>query len=1214
MLCTVLGPLSVNGSIPGSPQQRRLLAALAVHRRAPVSVDLLADVVWQGSPPTSAVNSLQSKVSRLRNAIGSDRVRRVPAGYLLHLDVGECDADRFEDLLTSAEGLEPVDKLAVLDEALALWRGSAFAEFADEEFARPAAVRFEQRRLTAHEWRLECLLALGRADDVLASTDELVVADPYRETFWAARIRALAMVGRTVDAVRCYQDVRTRFIDETGIEPSARLADLERAVLAGELTPPPPPGSATGGTADPGDPRRGPIGASSGGAVPGDDPAAPGGDGGAPPPAPPGSGGGARGGGDEPDDDGPGPIEPALSGRRPTTRYDADGRPVDPTAWRPLGASSFASPPLIQREDARGRVRAALEQSASGRPQVILLAGEAGIGKTRMVDIAIASARGAGARVLTGRCIPDFRTPLGPLGSLAAALGIDPTRPLAGAGVTAASTRADPTDPTATATATTRAAGYGGGSGSRRGPEPAAERSDPPELDLVAIALDRDPTSATTALVRGLLDALGDTPTVLVLEDLHWADSDTATALDLLLAEAETRSAFGPLPLLIVGTHRPLDGAVPGHPTLDRIGRVSFADRVDLQPLDESGIAALLHAMTGLQPTSAMVRRLLGSSGGNPLVLLSILDRWINDGVVRTRAGVVDVRVGSGPDSGAPADLLSAVLERIDGLEPEVADVITATVLAPLAETVRSISTVVAVVAATLECSVDAVVDALTVAADRGLARLDGDAVRWVDPRLRQVLMDRLAVTRRAMLLRRLVGVLTEEPGSVEPGFSPPPALVVHVLDAARELERTWPSDELLAEWALRALDDSVRSGAWGDAAHQSNLAMEHGAVTLDDGTPLTFLAGTAHFRDHDESRARPALGRAVDHARSEGDVVTEGRALLVQHRIAMAITDSSTGTLDPEGASTELTNYVQRDSGADGALLRARGAAQLAEEAFARDDLDDARRHLAEARRLAAEDDLPVVLAEVDFAEGLIALGQLDLHLAERTLTSSVERALAADDPWVGSWGAGRLALRELLRGDLRRARRAIDRALDLQLPLRFWSELALTRALESSVTGAQGDWHRSTVLAEESELLAIRSAYPFAHAIALPVLACGAVIRGDAAEADAAIARLAADGGRLPWPFVALVEAGTDRLDLALERCSSRIHRLDRPLTLNWLPAIVAAGAVAAATGDERLADAVAPAVDATLARGIRLLPSWPVPLDDLWGALWRVPPSPS
>ena len=176
MLCTVLGPLSVNGSIPGSPQQRRLLAALAVHRRAPVSVDLLADVVWQGSPPTSAINSLQSKVSRLRNAIGSDRVRRVPAGYLLDLDVGECDADRFEDLLTSAEGLAPIDKLAVLDEALALWRGGAFAEFADEEFARPAAVRFEQRRLTAHEWRLDCPeLGCG-----------CVAADHGRVLAWAA--------------------------------------------------------------------------------------------------------------------------------------------------------------------------------------------------------------------------------------------------------------------------------------------------------------------------------------------------------------------------------------------------------------------------------------------------------------------------------------------------------------------------------------------------------------------------------------------------------------------------------------------------------------------------------------------------------------------------------------------------------------------------------------------------------------------------------------------------------------------------------------------------------------------------------------------------------------------------------------------------------------------------------------------------------------------
>lgn len=1142
MLCTVLGPLSVNGSIPGSPQQRRLLAALAVHRRAPVSVDLLGEVVWQGAPPASAINSLQSKVSRLRTSIGNERVRRVPAGYLLDLDVGECDADRFEDLLTSAEGLSPADKLQVLDEALALWRGGAFAEFADEEFARPAAVRLEQRRLAAHEWRLDCLLTLGRVDDVLASTEELVEVDPYRESVWAARIRAFALAGRTVEAVRCYQDVRRRFIDETGIEPSARLADLERAVLAGEIVP--------------SDDRPDRSGSGSGDH---DHSARPD----AEPPA------GARRD-DRPIEDRAAPPGGPRPGAPTPTPADGDGPHAGDAPWRPLAAPSLSAAPLVEREDARGRMRAALEQAASGRPAVVLFSGEAGIGKTRMVDIAVASARGAGARVLTGRCIPDFRTPLGPFGSLASALGIDPGRV-----------------------------------GEQPGAPPDAPAA---SSDLGALALERDPTSATTALVRALLDSLGGTLTVLVLEDLHWADSDTATALDLFLAEAETRAAFDDLQLLVVGTHRPLDGSTPGHPTLDRIGRVSFADRIELQPIAESGVAALLQGMTGLHPTSAMVRRLLTSSGGNPLVLLSILDRWVAAGAVRTRAGAVDVSLGTEPDAGAPADIVSSVLERLDQLDPTEVEILTVLLLAPLAETVRPISTVVGLVAATLECGVDVVVDALTVAAYRGLARLDGDAVRWTDPRLRGVLMDRLAVTRRAHLLRRLVAVLTEPDGFValDPDFAAPPALVVHVLYAARELERTWPADEVLAEWALAALEESVRTGAWGDAAHQSTVAMDHGASTLDDGTPLSLLAGTAHFRDHDESRARPALSRAVDHARADGDVITEGRALLVQHRIAMALTDSSTGTIDPLASSSELTRFVERDSGVDGALLRARGAAQLAEEAFARDDLDDAHRHLAEARRLAIDDDLPVVLAEVDFAEGLIALGQLDLTTADRTLTRSVDRALGAGDPWVASWGAGRLALRQLLAGDRRRARRAIDRALDLQLPLRFWSELALTRALEAAAAGAQGDWHRSMVLAEESERLAIRSAYPFAHAIALPVLACGAVAGGDADAADAALARLAEETGRQPWPFVALVEAGTGRVDQALERCTSRLHRLDRPLTLNWLPAVVAAGALAAQTGDERLADAVAPGIDGTHARGIRLLPGWPLPLEDLWHGL--------
>ena len=82
-------------------------------------------------------------------------------------------------------------------------------------------MRLEQRRLLAHEQRLEALLLADRPEDVLATTEDVLRTDPFREPFWAARIRALALTGRPIDAVRCYQTARDTFIEETGIEAGA---------------------------------------------------------------------------------------------------------------------------------------------------------------------------------------------------------------------------------------------------------------------------------------------------------------------------------------------------------------------------------------------------------------------------------------------------------------------------------------------------------------------------------------------------------------------------------------------------------------------------------------------------------------------------------------------------------------------------------------------------------------------------------------------------------------------------------------------------------------------------------------------------------------------------------------------------------------------------------------------------------------------------------
>ena len=119
----------------------------------------------------------------------------------------------------------------MLDEALGLWRGAAYAEFAHEEFARAEAVRLEELRAAAAVARLDALIGVGRADDAAADALHLIEADPFRDSVWDRRMRALHASGRTVDALRVFHDYRRLLADELGLEPSPELVALERALL-----------------------------------------------------------------------------------------------------------------------------------------------------------------------------------------------------------------------------------------------------------------------------------------------------------------------------------------------------------------------------------------------------------------------------------------------------------------------------------------------------------------------------------------------------------------------------------------------------------------------------------------------------------------------------------------------------------------------------------------------------------------------------------------------------------------------------------------------------------------------------------------------------------------------------------------------------------------------------------------------------------------------
>lgn len=171
-------------------------------------------------------------------------IRDEPAGYRLEVDAGAVDVTRFEALRARASASPAREALGLLDAAHALWRGPAYLEFVDRDFARPEAVRLDELRLAVTEDRAELRLELGDAEAAVAALEPLVDEHPLRERARSRLMTALYRAGRVGAALDRYQHYRRQLADELGLDPSPALQDLHARILNHELPgPAAPPGT-----------------------------------------------------------------------------------------------------------------------------------------------------------------------------------------------------------------------------------------------------------------------------------------------------------------------------------------------------------------------------------------------------------------------------------------------------------------------------------------------------------------------------------------------------------------------------------------------------------------------------------------------------------------------------------------------------------------------------------------------------------------------------------------------------------------------------------------------------------------------------------------------------------------------------------------------------------------------------------------------------------
>ncbi|MGW2394828.1 AfsR/SARP family transcriptional regulator [Streptomyces lydicamycinicus] len=224
----------------GGARLRALLAALALRPGRALSPELLIGDIWGADPPADAAGALQALVGRLRRALGHAEIASVDGGYRLCAEPEAVDLHRFERL--AAEGgraladADPARAAALLDDALALWRGPALADLPD---AGVEVARAERRRLDAQCTRLAADLALGRAAQALPTLLALCEDHPLDEPLQALRLQALRAAGRTAEALAAYEEIRVGLAERLGADPGPELRTLHAELL--RPAPPHPP-------------------------------------------------------------------------------------------------------------------------------------------------------------------------------------------------------------------------------------------------------------------------------------------------------------------------------------------------------------------------------------------------------------------------------------------------------------------------------------------------------------------------------------------------------------------------------------------------------------------------------------------------------------------------------------------------------------------------------------------------------------------------------------------------------------------------------------------------------------------------------------------------------------------------------------------------------------------------------------------------------------
>jgi class 3 adenylate cyclase/tetratricopeptide (TPR) repeat protein len=318
------------------------------------------------------------------------------------------------------------------------------------------------------------------------------------------------------------------------------------------------------------------------------------------------------------------------------------------------GARSIAVPglltPLVEREAERASLRQLLDDALVGHGKLALVAGEPGVGKSRLVAEIGNEAQARGMRVLTGHCVEmSGAPPYLPYVEMIEQAISNPRSPLA----------------------LRQALGDVAAEIARIAPALRRVFPDiPPAVELPGELARRYVWNSLSEFIGR---AAQGQPLLLVLEDLHWADESTVLLTEYLAP------LLPEMPVLVLGTHRDLEVDL-SHPLARVIGQLArqrLVERVNLRRLSFDGVRAMLLALAGQPAPEHLVRAIDGETEGNPFFVEEVYLHLMESGALLDEHGRVrsDVRVDEAP---VPESIRLVLGQRLDRLAPSTREVLVA--------------------------------------------------------------------------------------------------------------------------------------------------------------------------------------------------------------------------------------------------------------------------------------------------------------------------------------------------------------------------------------------------------------------------------------------------------------------------------------------------------------------------------------------------------